>query len=189
VIVMSASATNPTLTDEGRANVFRVVGRDDQQGIIGGDYLADHWGNNKIAILHDGEPYGAGIAAETRKQLSKRGIDDILYEQITPGQVDYSDVVTRLQAAGIHVLYYGGYVPEAGLIIRQARARDYDVQLVSADGLSSEDFWLIAGPAAEGTLFTSFRDPSGELGAAAILERARARLEPNYRVLYSYGAV
>jgi branched-chain amino acid transport system substrate-binding protein len=190
VIVMSASATNPTLTEEGRANVFRVVGRDDQQGIIGGDYLAEHWADDKIAILHDGQPYGAGIAAETRKQLGKRGIDDILYEQITPGQVDYSDVVSRLAAAGIDVVYYGGYVPEAGLLIRQARARGYDGQLVAADGLSSEDFWLIAGPAAEGTLFTSFRDPSREPGAAAILERARARqVEPNYRVLYSYGAV
>jgi branched-chain amino acid transport system substrate-binding protein len=190
VIMMSASATNPRLTEEGRANVFRVVGRDDQQGIIGGDYLAEHWGHKKIAILHDGQPYGAGIAAETRKQLRKRGIDEILYEQITPGQVDYSDVVSRLAAAGIDVVYYGGYVPEVGLLIRQARARDYGVQLVSADGLSSEDFWLIAGTAAEGTLFTSFRDPSREPGAAAILERARVRqIEPNSRILYSYGAV
>jgi branched-chain amino acid transport system substrate-binding protein len=30
VIVISAAATNPKLTEEGRANVFRVVGRDDQ---------------------------------------------------------------------------------------------------------------------------------------------------------------
>jgi branched-chain amino acid transport system substrate-binding protein len=188
--MMSASATNPKLTDAGRANVFRVVGRDDHQGIIAGDYLAEHWGGSKIAILHDGQPYGAGIAAETRKQLRKRGVSEFLYEQITPGQVDYSDVVSRLAAAGADVLYYGGYVPEAGLLIRQARARDYGVQLVSADGLSSEDFWLIAGTAAEGTLFTSFRDPSGEPGAAAILARARERkLDPNYRVLYSYGAV
>ena len=173
--MMSASATNPRLTDQGRANVFRVVGRDDEQGIIAGDYLAERWGDQRIAIVHDGEPYGAGIAAETRKQLNRRGVSEVLYEQITPGGVDYSDVVSRLAAAGAEVLYYGGYVPEAGLLIRQARRRDYGVQLVSADGLSSEDFWLIAGTAAEGTLFTSFRDPSGEPGAAAILERARAR--------------
>jgi branched-chain amino acid transport system substrate-binding protein len=190
VIMMSGAATNPRLTEEGRANVFRVVGRDDHQGIIAGDYLAEHWGDRRIAIVHDGQPYGAGIAAETRKQLNKRGVSEVLYEQITPGQVDYSDVVSRLAAAGADVLYYGGYVPEAGLLIRQARARDYGVQLVSADGLSSEDFRLIAGAAGEGTLFTSFRDPSGEPGAAGILERARERqLEPNYRVLYSYGAV
>jgi branched-chain amino acid transport system substrate-binding protein len=76
VTMMSASATNPRLTEEGRANVFRVVGRDDQQGIIAGDYLAEHWGDKRIAILHDGQPYGAGIAAESRKQLNKRGVSE-----------------------------------------------------------------------------------------------------------------
>jgi branched-chain amino acid transport system substrate-binding protein len=111
VIVMSAGATNPRLTEEGRANVFRVVGRDDQQGILSGDYLAEYWGNKKIAILHDGQPYGAGVAAETRKQLGKRGVSEALFEQITPGQVDYSDVVSRLAAARIDVLYYGVMFP------------------------------------------------------------------------------
>jgi branched-chain amino acid transport system substrate-binding protein len=43
VIMMSPSATNPKLTEDGRANVFRVVGRDDQQGITAGDYLAEQW--------------------------------------------------------------------------------------------------------------------------------------------------
>ena len=64
------------------------------------------------------------------------------------------------------------------------------MQLVSADGLTSEDFWLIAGTAGEGTLFTSFRDPSKNPTAAAIIERAREHgIVPTYRVLYSYGAV
>ena len=73
---------------------------------------------------------------------------------------------------------------------RQLRDRGDDLQFVSADGLSAEDYWLIAGTAGEGTLFTSFRDPSGNPDAAAVLERARARkMEPTYRLLYSYGAV
>ena len=76
VIVMSASATNPKLTEEGRANVFRVVGRDDQQGIIGGDYLAEHWRDEEDRHPARRQAYGAGIAAETRKQLSKRGISE-----------------------------------------------------------------------------------------------------------------
>ena len=59
MIVISPSATNPRLTEEGRANVFHVVGRDDHQGIIAGNYLADQWGGRKIAILHDGQSYGA----------------------------------------------------------------------------------------------------------------------------------
>jgi branched-chain amino acid transport system substrate-binding protein len=190
VIVISPSATNPTLTEEGRANVFRVVGRDDQQGTLGGSYLADHWGEKKIAILHDGEAYGRGLAEETRKTLNARGVREALFEQITPGLVDYFEIVEKIQAASIDALYYAGYPAEAGLLIRQLRDRGDDLQLISADGLSSEDFWLVAGEAGEGTLFTSFRDPSDSPDAAAIIESARSRrIEPTYRVLYSYGAV
>jgi branched-chain amino acid transport system substrate-binding protein len=190
VIVISPSATNPRLTEEGRSNVFRVVGRDDQQGILGGNYLADHWGENRIAILHDGQAYGRALAEQTRNTLNTRGVREVMFEQITPGLVDYFEIVEKIQATNVDVLYYAGYPAEAGLLIRQLRDRGEDLQLVSADGLSTEDFWLIAGTAGEGTLFTSFRDPSGDPAAAAILERARERgIVPNYRVLYSYGAV
>jgi branched-chain amino acid transport system substrate-binding protein len=190
VIMISPSATNPKLTEEGRGNVFRVVGRDDQQGIIAGNYLADRGGEKSIAILHDGQPYGRGLAEETKKTLNTRGVREAMFEQITPGLVDYFEVVEKIQRTSIDVLYYAGYPPEAGLLIRQLRDRGDDLHLVAADGLSSEDFWLIAGAAGEGTLFTSFRDPSRDPGAAAILDRAREhRIMPNYRVLYSYGAV
>jgi branched-chain amino acid transport system substrate-binding protein len=190
VIAISAAATNPRLTDEGRANVFRVVGRDDQQGVIAGNYLADHWGEKKIAILHDGEAYGRGLAEETKKTLNARGVRETIFEQITPGLVDYFEVVEKIQATNVDVLYYAGYPREAGLLIRQVRDRGDDLQLVSADGLSTEDYWLVAGEAGEGTLFTSYSDPSGNPGAAAIMKRARARkIEPKYRMLYSYGAV
>jgi branched-chain amino acid transport system substrate-binding protein len=190
VIVISPTATNPRLTEEGRANVFRVVGRDDQQGIIAGNHLADHWGENKIAILHDGQAYGRGLAEEAQKTLNARGVRETIFEQITPGLVDYFDVVDRIQATDVDVIYYAGYPPEAGLLIRQLRDRGDDLQLVSADGLSTEDYWMIAGTAGEGTLFTSFRDPSSDPAAAALLERARERgTVPTYRVLYSYGAV
>jgi branched-chain amino acid transport system substrate-binding protein len=190
VIVISPSATNPTLTEEGRANVFRVVGRDDQQGIMAGNYLADQWGERRIAILHDGQAYGRGLAEEIRKTLTARGVHEAIYDQITPGLVDYFEVVDEMQATNVDVLYYAGYPPEAALLIRQLRDRGDDLQLVAADGLTSEDFWLIAGTAGEGALFTSFRDPSKDPTAAAIIERARERgIVPTYRVLYSYGAV
>ena len=90
VIVISPSATNPRLTEEGRANVFRVVGRDDQQGIIAGNHLADQWDEKKIAILHDGALYGRGLAEETKKTLNARGVREAIFEQITPGLVDYA---------------------------------------------------------------------------------------------------
>ena len=54
------------LTELSRANVFRVTHRDDAAGIVAGNYLADHWPDKKIAILHDGTTFGQGVAEETR---------------------------------------------------------------------------------------------------------------------------
>ena len=53
VLMISPASSNPMLTELGRANVFRVQARDDVVGIVAGNYLADHWSDQKIAILHD----------------------------------------------------------------------------------------------------------------------------------------
>ena len=148
----------------GLDNVFRVVGRDDQQGTIAGNYLADRWGDKSIAIVHDGETYGRGLAEETKRQLNARGVQEALFTEIMLGNADYGELVAELSAIGADVAYYGGYAPEAGLIIRQARAAGDDVQLVVGDGVASEDFWLVAGPAGAGMLVTTVARCSGEPG-------------------------
>jgi branched-chain amino acid transport system substrate-binding protein len=134
--------------------VFRVVGRDDLQSRIAGDLLADRWADKRIAILHDGEAYGLGLAEQAKARLNQRGVNEVMFEAIVPGESDYTDVVERIAQAGVEVLYYGGYVQEAGLLVRQLTERGHALQLVSGDGIGSEDFALIAGPASDGTLIT-----------------------------------
>ena len=174
ILMISNAATNPVLTERGLDNVFRVVGRDDQQGTIAGNYLADRWGDKSIAIVHDGEAYGRGLAEETRKQLNARGVQEVLFTEITPHNADYGALVAQLSAVGADVVYYGGYAPEAGLIIRQARNAGDDVQLVVGDGVASEDFALIAGPAGAGTLMTLWPDARENPAAAAVVAKFRA---------------
>jgi branched-chain amino acid transport system substrate-binding protein len=171
ILMISTFATNPKLTEQGFRSVFRVVGRDDFQGRMAAELLAKRWGNRPIAILHDGEAYGKGLAEETKKRLNERGIAEAMFDTITPGQVDYFDVIKRMQADGVGVLYYGGYAPEAALIMRQARSAGYDLQLISGDAIINENFSLIAGPAADGTLFTSVLDASANPEAAVLTER------------------
>ncbi|RWM76336.1 MAG: branched-chain amino acid ABC transporter substrate-binding protein [Mesorhizobium sp.] len=190
VLQISPGSTNPQLTEQGRANVFRVIGRDDTQGIVAGNHLADRWGDKKVAILHDSTTYGKGLADETRKQLNKRGVTEAVYDAYTPGKDDYSAEVAALQAAGIAVLYVGGYHAEVALIVRAARDRGYAVQIISGDALATEEFALIAGPAAEGTLFTFSADPRRNREAAPVVERFRAEnFEPAGYTLLSYAAV
>jgi branched-chain amino acid transport system substrate-binding protein len=153
VLMIVPVSTNPMLTELGRANVFRVNYRDDAAGVVAGDYLSDHWPDKKIAILHDDTTFGKGIAESTRKQLNRRGVTEAIYQAYVPGKVNYGTEIAALQAADIDVLYIGGYHTEIALMARAARDRDYLVQIVASGVLASEEFGLIAGPAAEGAIF------------------------------------
>jgi branched-chain amino acid transport system substrate-binding protein len=174
MLMISPFSTNPKLTEQGFPTVFRICGRDDVQGRVAGDLLAERFGERKIAIVHESAVYGEGLAAEVKKRLNERGVTEVLFEAIPPGQPEYSDIVRKLQAAGIEVLYYAGFRREAGLIVRSAHDRGYHPQLVAPDGIGGEDFALIAGPAAEGTLMTYAPSPLGNPGAAALAERFAA---------------
>ncbi len=190
VVMISPGSTNPRLTDEGGANVFRVCGRDDAQGSVAGAYLADRWGDKKIAILHDQTAYGEGLAAETRNELTRRRAREAMYAPYEPGLIDYSTIATKLIAAKIDVVYVGGYSTEAALILRQLHDMGYAVQLVSGDAIVTDDFWAIAGPAAEGTLFTYFPDARNNPEAADPVAQFRALgYEPEGNTLYAYAAV
>jgi branched-chain amino acid transport system substrate-binding protein len=190
VIQISPGSTNPLLTEQGRLNVFRVIGRDDVQGRVAGRYLADHWGDKKIAILHDFTTYGKGLADETKKELNKRGIIEEIYTSYTPGKIEYSTEIAALQAAHVAVIYIGGYHTEVALMARAARDRGFTVQLVSGDAMATEELALIAGAAADGLLFTFVADPRRNPEAASVVERFRAdNFEPLSYTLLTYGAV
>jgi branched-chain amino acid transport system substrate-binding protein len=191
VLMISPDSTHPSLTAEGRRNVFRLIGRDDEQGKLAGNFLADHWRGRKIAILHDGSTYGEGLAQQARKQLHAHGVAEAMYDIYSPGVMDYLALVMRLEQAGIKVLYIGGYGPDAGLIIRTVRERgDRRLQLIGGDGVDMDEFWTIAGPAGDGTIFSARPNVHLQPDAAAVLEAFRARgLMARRSGLGAYAAV
>jgi branched-chain amino acid transport system substrate-binding protein len=190
VLQISPASTNPMLTDQGRANVFRVVHRDDSVGLVTGNYLADHWSDRKIAILHDNTVFGKGVAEETKKTLNHRGGVEAVYQVYVPGQSNYAAEIDALEAADIAVAFIGGYPTEIALMARAARDRGYLIQLVTGNSLATEDFGLIAGPAADGALFMDLPDARRRAEAAPVVERFRGSgYEPELFTLYAYGAV
>jgi branched-chain amino acid transport system substrate-binding protein len=190
VIMISAASSNPLLTELGRANVFRVQTRDDAVGVVAGNYLADHWSDQKIAILHDDTTFGKGVADLTKAQLNRRGVTEVVHQAFVSGQADYGAEIDELQGADIAVAFIGGYHTEIGLMARQARDRGYPVQLMAGLTLATEEFGLIAGPAAEGILFIDNPDPRLNAEAAPVVERFRASgFEPEGQTLNAYGAV
>jgi branched-chain amino acid transport system substrate-binding protein len=189
ILQISPASTNPKYTDEGSWNTFRVCGRDDEQGKVAGDYLASHFKNEKIAILNDNSAYGKGLADETQKALHAAGGKEVLAAAYTPGEKDYSSLVSRLKQAGVTVIYVGGYHTEAGLIIRQAKEQGMKATLVGGDALVTTEFWQIAGDAGAGTMMTFPPDPRLMKTAADVVKAFKAKnVDPEGYVLYTYAA-
>jgi branched-chain amino acid transport system substrate-binding protein len=191
MVQISPASTNPAFTDDRAGpNIYRVCGRDDQQGGIAGKYLATHFADKDIAIVHDKTAYGKGLADEVKKTLNAAGKQETLYEAITAGDKDYSALVSKLKQANIDVLFYGGYHTEAGLIIRQMRDQGMATILMGGDALITQEFWSITGPAGEGTLMTFSPDPRKNPAAAEVVKRFKEKgIEPEGYVLYTYAAV
>lgn len=190
IVQISPASTNPKLTDEGSEYIFRVCGRDDQQGQVAGKMLAEKFKDKKVAILHDKTAYGKGLADETKKAMNAAGKEEAMYEAYTAGEKDYSALVTKLKSAGIDVVYIGGYHTEAGLIARQMREQGVNAPIVSGDALVTQEYWSITGPAGEGTMMTFSPDPRKNEKAAPIVKKFRDKgIEPEGYVLYTYGAI
>lgn len=190
ILQMSPASTNPKLTEQGFKNVFRVCGRDDQQGQVAGSYLASNYKGKNIAIVHDKTAYGKGLADETQKALNAAGVKEALYEAYTPGEKDYSALVSKLKQANIDVLYVGGYHTEAGLMARQMKDQGMSTGIVSGDALVTNEYWAITGAAGEGTMMTFGPDPREKAEAKDIVEKFRkAGYEPEGYTLYTYAAM
>lgn len=190
ILMITPTATNPVLTAKDRNNIFRVCGRDDQQGTVGGNFMATRFKGKRVAVLHDKQTYGKGLADEANKAMRAKGLIPVFEGSVTPGEKDYSSLIARLKSERVDAVYYGGYHPEIGLILRQAKEAGLTVEFVSGEGVSSPEIYSIAGKAADGLMFT-FPPDGRKLDTAkeAVAKLRAAGVEPEGFVLQGYTAL
>lgn len=190
IVQISPASTNPQLTEQGLKTVFRTCGRDDQQGLVAGTFIANKYKGKNVAILHDQTTYGKGLADATKETANKLGVTEKIYEGITVGERDYSAVISKMKAANVDFVYFGGLHNEAGLIVRQMREQGLKAQFLSDDGVVTQEFWAITGPAGEGALVTFGPDAQLNPQAKAAVEKFKADgYKPEGYTLYTYAAV
>src|ERR671911_671163 len=119
--VISGSATNPKLTEQGFKTQFRVVGRDDQQGPAIASYLATNNKPQTVAIIDDATAYGEGIANEVEKTLKAAKINVLPREKGTDKTTDWKAVLTKLRGRNPDAVFYGGMDATGGPLLKQGR--------------------------------------------------------------------
>lgn len=190
VIQLTPASTNPLFTERGLWNVFRVCGRDDQQGSVAADFIVRKLKKKKVAVLHDKTTYGQGLADETVKALEQAKIKSVYYGSITQGDKDYRSVLTALRQYDPEILFYGGIYPEAVLLTKQMRELGMKTIFVSGDGVWAKEFPKIAGKAAEGAFITFTPDQTKIKEAQEVIRRHKEKFGAGVGAytVYSYVA-
>ncbi|SHI54497.1 amino acid/amide ABC transporter substrate-binding protein, HAAT family [Aureimonas altamirensis DSM 21988] len=191
IVMISPASTNPDFTDKRPADgIYRVCGRDDQQGEVAGAYIAEHFGDKNVAILNDKSAYGKGLADETQAALEAAGKKPSLVEAYTAGEKDYTALVSKMKQADIGLVYIGGYHTEAGLIARQMKEQGVTAVIMSGDAIVTDEYWAITGDAGEGTLMTFSPDPRKNPIAEPVVKEieAEGKSAEGY-ALYTYAAI
>lgn len=177
ILMVTPAATSPEITTRGYEFIFRTTGLDSDQAPTAADYITDVIKPKNVAIIHDKQQYGEGLASTVKKELEAAGVNIVSYEGVTAGDKDFSALIAKLQKEDIDFVYYGGYHPELGLILRQAAERGLDIKFMGPEGVGNPDITSIAGAASEGLLVTMLSKYHLDPANAPIVEALEAKGE------------
>ena len=191
ILMITAASTSPDITARGYELIFRTIGLDSMQGPTAARYIINSVNPKNMAVIHDKQQYGEGLASTVKTAVEKAGIKVALYEGVTAGDKDFSALIAKLKKEKVDFVYYGGYHPELGLILRQSAEKRLKVTFMGPEGVGNKDISAIAGDASEGLLVTlpkSFdQDPANAQLVAAF--KARNQDPSGPFVFPAYSAV
>ncbi len=194
--MMSPSATNPTLTQGGSKVFNRLVFTDAFQGKYAAQYLHDKLKVTDLAVMHDGQAYGQGLAQVVNDTFTSLGGKVVAFQAITPGESDYSAVLADIASKKPQAIFYGGYTAEAVVIVNELKQSGLQgVIFFGDDGTFGQDFLDRTGANGEGAYATSLipaaSDAKSKFDAAykAAYGTDPGKLSPYTWTAYDAGAV
>ena len=160
IVQITPASTNERLTAKGYEYFFRMPPRDDVQAWSTVQFLEKKLKAKTIALIDDKQTYTAGLTHNITKYAKESGMVKIVaHEHITPGDSDFTAVLTKLKRVNPDVIYMSVYQPEGSKMIQQARKLAMKSTFLSEDAVFHPKFLEIAGPSAEGVYLTFAQAP------------------------------
>jgi branched-chain amino acid transport system substrate-binding protein len=117
--IVTPMASNPAITEQGLANVFRLTNRDDRKGPGLARWLMTKMGKKAAVVVDDGTPYGKGIADQFSSGFAAAGGAVVNRWTAKAGQTDFAAEVAGLPK-DFDVLFFGG-IKEGAYILKDMR--------------------------------------------------------------------
>jgi branched-chain amino acid transport system substrate-binding protein len=190
IAMITPGATNPKLTEQGFDDIFRTIGRDDQQGMFAASVIVQKLHATRVAIIHDNTVYAKGLANAARATLQQHGVKVVLFDAIVPSSRDFSSILTRLRARNPQVTYFTGYFADGGLLLKQFEQLGVSGRFMAGDANNDPTFVTLAGAYAESALITTAPIPQLIPSAAAFVKQYTAtyHMGPGPYSGYAYDA-
>jgi branched-chain amino acid transport system substrate-binding protein len=153
LVATTASATNPTLSENGWKTFFRGLANDAVQGPSVANYMKDGLGYKKVCVVDDSTDYGLGLASAVRETLGAVA-ESSCNISVKKGDKDFSAAVTQIKGASPDAVFFGGYYAEAAPLVQQLKDGGVTATFVSADGTKDPQFVSQAGEASKDAILS-----------------------------------
>jgi branched-chain amino acid transport system substrate-binding protein len=151
--IVTASASNATLEDQGWKCWHRIIANDNVEGAQGADWLA-RTGAKKVFVLNDLSAYGKGVADTMAAELKKKHVQVVAQGADATTTKNYGPIAQQIVSSGADAMFYGGYDAQTALLAKALQAAGFKGRMVSGNGSLDSTFTKNAGPAGEGWYFT-----------------------------------
>ncbi|WP_042259963.1 branched-chain amino acid ABC transporter substrate-binding protein [Paraburkholderia heleia] len=191
VAMITPGSTNPALTQQGYANVFRTMGNDGIGGVIAGKFAVEQLKAKRIGIIDDRTAFGQGLADAFEKGAKEANGNIVDREFTNDKAVDFRAILTSLKQKNVDVIFFGGLDEQGAMLAKQMRTLGMPARLFGAGALKSNAFLQIAGPAGEGTQDLEPGPALDKLPAAqAFAKRYKARFNQDVELYapFAYDA-
>lgn len=167
---VSESASNVKVTDQGFSVAHRVNARDDAQGPADAKFMID-MGAKKVFIMDAKSDYSTGLADATQAALKTANIP-YERESATPGQKDFSTLISKMKSFGADWVYFADEGPEAAPLVTQMKQSGLtigqNIQFLGTDGEEDPSIITNSQGAYDGAYATNITaDPAGLTSQAA----------------------
>ncbi|HEX3629241.1 MAG TPA: branched-chain amino acid ABC transporter substrate-binding protein [Candidatus Dormibacteraeota bacterium] len=167
---VSESASNVKVTDQGFSVAHRVNARDDAQGPADAKFMVSQ-GAKKVFVMDAKSDYSTGLADQTQTALKTANIPYVR-ESATPGQKDFTTIVSKIKASGADWVYFADEGPEAAPLVTAMKQGNLligqNIQFLGTDGEEDPTIITNSQGAYVGAYATNITaDPAGLTASAA----------------------
>ena len=145
--MITPSATNPKLTQNGYKNIYRILANDNSLGSGLALYAATGLNAKSVAIIDDRTGYGQPLAEIFKKTAEQKGLKVVDHQYTTDKATDFTAILTAIKGKNPDVIFYGGMDPQAGPMLRQIEQLGMKVKFLGGDGICTTEIVKLSGGA------------------------------------------